>query len=201
MFSSAPATHTAGPVIGSAGSDEDVVYTDMLGQKLAAETIRTIGRMTWAPEAKLAVATEAPMLEIRPEPDPVREKPAFGLGSAWDLEYARERAVLVSIRRATPAIPCEVHAVRIGPLGIVTNGAEFFCEYGLRIKKCSPFRPTWVVSLANEYIGYVATANGFAAGGYEPRTARSSLMAIDTGQKLVKSSLSALRNVAPEQSR
>jgi neutral ceramidase len=178
-----------------------VDHADMMGQKLAAETVRTIGRMTWTPEAKLAVATESPMLAIRPEPDPVREKPAFGLGSAWDLEYARERALLASIRRATPEIPCEVQAVRIGPLGIVTNGAEFFCEYGLRIKKCSLFRPTWVVSLANEYIGYVATANGFAAGGYEPRTARSSLMAIDTGQKLVESALRALRNVAPGESR
>jgi neutral ceramidase len=175
-----------------------VDHADMMGQKLAAETIRTIGRMTWNAESEIAVATETPRLAIRPEPDPAREKPAFGLGSVWDVEYARERALLAAIRRATPELSCEVQAVRVGPLGIVTNGAEYFCEYGLRIKSCSPFRPTWVVSLANEYIGYVPAANGFVAGGYEPRTARSSMMAIDTGQKLVESALKALQRVAPE---
>jgi neutral ceramidase len=172
-----------------------VEYADLMGRKLAAETIRTIGRMQWGSDIPLAATVVAPMLAIRPDPDPVREKPGFGLGSSWDAEYAKERTVLAAMRQAAPTIECEVQGIRIGPLGIATNGAEFFCEYGLRIKKCSPFHPTWVVSLANEYIGYVTTANGFVAGGYEPRTARSSRMAIDTGQKLVESALEALNRV------
>ena len=74
-------------------------------------------------------------------------------------------------------IPCEVQAIRIGELGIVTNGAEFFCQLGLDIKAASPFARTWVVSLANDWIGYVPTASAYYAGGYEPRTARSAKMA------------------------
>src|SRR5262249_46686360 len=76
-------------------------------------------------------------------------------------------------RQKTPKIPCEVQAIRIGPLGIATNGAEYFCEYGLRIKKCSPLKPTWVVSLANEWIGYLPTAQAFVGGGFQPTPARS----------------------------
>ncbi|MEO6810188.1 MAG: hypothetical protein ABI353_13825, partial [Isosphaeraceae bacterium] len=169
-------------------------FGDMFGGKLAAEAYRTIGRMTWLKEAPLAVATERPMLPIRPDPDPDRERPAFGLGSApsWEEVYAKDRELVAEERRQTPLIPCEVQGIRIGPLGIATNGSEYFCEYGLRIKKCSPFTPTWVVSLANEYIGYVATAQGFVAGGYEPRTARSSKMSLETGQLLVEASLKAL---------
>ena len=96
------------------------------------------------------------------------------------------------MRRANPTVETPIQALRIGPLGIVTNGSEFFCEYGLRIKRASPSSLTWVVSLANDFIGYVPTAQAFISGGYEPRTARSSFLAIDAGQKIVTSSLGVL---------
>jgi hypothetical protein len=86
--------------------------------------------------------------------------------------------------------------VRVGPLGIVTNGAEYFCEFGLKIKKASRLPVTWVSTLTNEYIGYVPTAWAFAAGGYEPRTARSSKLASDSGQRLLEGVLKALAKVA-----
>src|SRR6185369_11196042 len=81
-----------------------VDYADMMGQKLAAEAIRTVGRMAWLKDAPVAVAVETVRLPIRPEPDPVREKPAFGLGSAWDKEYASERVRVAEERKATPEI-------------------------------------------------------------------------------------------------
>jgi hypothetical protein len=170
-------------------------YADMMGQALAAETIRTVGRLAWEKDAPVAVAVETAPCAIRPEPDAEAEKPAFGLGSAWDEEYARERKHVAEERARTPVIPCEVQAIRVGPLGIATNGSEYFCDFGLRIKACSPFTPTWVVSLANEYIGYVPTAHAFVAGGYEPRTARSSKLAIDAGQKLLVAALRGLNRL------
>jgi hypothetical protein len=173
-------------------------YADMMGQALAAEAIRTIGRLSWRKEAPLAVAVETAPCAIRPEPDAEAEKPPFGLGSAWDEEFARERKYVAEERARTPVIPCEVQAIRVGPLGIATNGSEYFCDFGLRIKACSPLKPTWVVSLANEYIGYVPTAHAFAAGGYEQRTARSSKLAPDAGQKLLMAALRGLNRVASE---
>ncbi len=174
-------------------------YADMMGRKLAAETVRAIGRTTWLEEAPVSAAVETVMLPIRPDPDPDRERPAFGLGTGpiFEEAYVKERRLVAEERARTPEIPCEVQAIRVGPLGIATNGSEYFCEYGLRIKRCSPMRPTWVVSLANEYIGYVATAQGFVSGGYEPRTARTSKMSVDTGQRLVEASLRALGKVSP----
>ena len=50
------------------------------------------------------------------------------------------------------------------------------------------------VSLANQWIGYVATPSAYYAGGYEPRTARSAKMAPWAGQSLVESSLTALNS-------
>jgi hypothetical protein len=185
------------------GLDFGPDHADMMGMKLAGETIRTIKRMTWLGEAPLAAAIETIPIAIRADPDVDRERPAFGLGSdsskdqRYEAKYANERKLVAEERRKTPRLPCEVQAVRIGALGIVTNGAEYFCEYGLRIKKASRHPTTWVVSLANEWIGYVPTAQAFAGGGYEPRTARSSKLAVDAGQRLLEVALKALGRVAP----
>jgi len=176
-------------------------HADMMGMKLAAETIRTIDRIAWTAEAPTAVATETVKLAIRPEPDANAERPAFGLGSDSAREiadaYANERKLVAKEREETPKLDSEVQAIRIGPLGVVSNGAEYFCEYGLRIKKASRLKPTWVVNLANEWIGYVPTAQAFVGGGYEPRTARSSKLSIDSGQRILETALKALDKLAP----
>jgi hypothetical protein len=52
-----------------------------------------------------------------------------------------------------------------------------------------------VVSLANEWVGYVPTAQAFVGGGYEPRTARSSKLAPEAGQRLLETALKALNKV------
>jgi hypothetical protein len=177
-------------------------HADMMGMKLAAATIRTIDRMAWLRETPTSASVETALLPLRPDPDPDAERPAFGLGSDGDGKvgqvYAEERKLVAAERAKAPKIPCEVQAIRIGPLGIATNGSEYFCEHALRIKKASPFSPTWVVSLANESIGYVPTAQAFVSGGYEPRTARSSKMSIETGQRLLETALQALGKVAPK---
>jgi hypothetical protein len=178
-------------------------YADMMGLKLAGEAARVIRRMTWLKEAAVGAASQTALVSIRPEPDAERERPPFGLGSDNSKEqrieavYAEERRLVAEERRKTPRIAAEVQAIRIGPLGVVSNGAEYFCEYGLRIKRASRHPFTWVASLANEWIGYVPTAQAFVGGGYEPRTARSSKLAIDAGQRILETSLTALRRVLP----
>jgi hypothetical protein len=189
----------------SPGSDFGPEHADMMGLKLAGETIRTVRRLTWLKEAPVAAAVETVPVAIRSDPDPEGERPAFGLGSdntkdkRIDAVYAAERKRVAEERSKNPLLKCEVQALRVGPLGIATNGAEYFCEYGLRIKKASRHPTTWVVSLANEWIGYVPTAQAFVGGGYEPRTARSSKLAPDAGQRLLEAALKALGRVLPKQ--
>lgn len=188
----------------SRAAEYGVEYADMMGMKLAAETSRVIDGLAWLAEAPTAAAVETVPIALRPEPDAERERPPFGLGSdsskdrRIDAVYAEERKKVAEERRKTPRLPCEVQGIRIGPLGIATNGAEYFCEYGLRIKKASRHATTWVVSLANEWIGYVPTAQAFVGGGYEPRTARSSKMAPDAGQRLAEAALKVLTKVLPK---
>src|SRR5579859_886018 len=172
-------------------------HAAMMGSKLAAETVRTINRLAWLKTLATASATETVPVRIRPEPDPAAEKPAFGLGSGPDEVYEAERKKVAEEREREPVLGCEVQGLRVGPLGIATNGSEYFADYSLRMKAASPHRFTWFVELANEYIGYVPTAQAFVSGGYEPRTARSSKLAPDGGQKLLEGGLSVLRKIAP----
>ena len=172
-------------------------WARMFGLALAAETIQTVERMTWRQDAEIRAAQTAVKIPIRDANEMGRESPALGLGSgsAADEIYARERKLVEQERSRRPIVACEIQAIRIGELGIDTNGAEFFCQLGLDIKAGSPFARTWVVSLANDWIGYVATPSAYYAGGYEPRTARSAKMAPWAGQTLVEGSLAALRQV------
>ncbi|HVR83108.1 MAG TPA: hypothetical protein VMU54_02275 [Planctomycetota bacterium] len=172
-------------------------HAAMMGSKLAAEAVRTINRMAWLKTLTTAAATETVPVMIRSEPDATAEKPAFGLGSGPDDVYEVERKKVAEEREKEPVLHCEVQGLRIGPLGIATNGSEYFVDYSLRMKAASPHRFTWFVELANEYIGYVPTAQAFVAGGYEPRTARSSKLAPDGGQRLLEGGLSVLRKIAP----
>jgi hypothetical protein len=185
----------------SAGVQAGPEYADMMGMKLAGESIRVITRMAWLKEAPVDAAIETVPLAIRDEPDAEKERPAFGLGSDTttdkkiDAVYESERKLVAEMRKKTPKIQCEVQALRVGPLGIATNGAEYFCEYGLRIKQASTHKTTWFVSLANEALGYVPTAQAFVGGGYEQRTARSSRFAPESGQRLLEAALKGLSRV------
>jgi neutral ceramidase len=173
-------------------------WSSLFGLALGAEVIQTVGRLTWRNDAEIrAVQTYVP-IPIREPRDRPSETPRLGLGSGSvaDKIYARESEEVEKERAKRPIIPCEVQAIRIGDLGIVTNGAEFFCQLGLDIKAASPLVRTWVVSLANQWIGYVATPSAYYAGGYEPRTARSAKMAPWAGQALVEGSLTALKSLS-----
>jgi hypothetical protein len=172
-------------------------WAAMFGLALGAEAIQTVARLTWQKDLAIRAVQTHIDIPIREPRDMALERPALGLGSGSVAEkiYAREREIVAQERAKRPVIPCEVQAMRIGDLGIVTNGAEFFCQLGLDIKAASPFARTWVVSLANQWIGYVATPSAYYAGGYEPRTARSAKMAPWAGQSLVEGALAALKRV------
>lgn len=179
------------------GSEFGEEWGAIFGLALAAETAQAVGRMIWKDDLALAAAIKHVPIPIRDARDVDREKPESGLGSGDVVEkiYARERELVAKERSERPIIDCEIQAVRVGDLGVVTNGAEFFCQLGLDIKAASPFPKTWVASLANQYIGYVGTPSAYYAGGYEPRTARSAKMAPWAGQAIVETSLDALRAV------
>jgi neutral ceramidase len=179
------------------GRESGAEWGEMFGLALGAEVAQAVARYEWHKDGAVDAVRTVVSIAIRDESEVRRQDPKHGLGAGPVAErvYARERRLVAEERAARPVIDCEVQAVRVGDLGIATNGAEFFCQLGLDIKAASPFSRTWVVSLANQWVGYVATPSAYYAGGYEPRTARSAKLAPWAGQALVEGALAALHQV------
>ena len=107
--------------------------------------------------------------------------------------YARESVLLDGYPDKVQVI---LQAFRIGDLGVVSSPCETFVETGLAIKQDSPLKPTFCVSLANGYNGYLPTAQHHEWGGYETWRARSSYLSVDSEAKIRETLLNLLGEVA-----
>ncbi len=75
--------------------------------------------------------------------------------------YAKEARAF-----ADGLLPIELQGIAIGDAVFVAVPAEVFVEIGLRLKRMAR-RRTFVVGIANGYIGYLPTSAAHAEGGYE----------------------------------
>ena len=101
----------------------------------------------------------------------------------------RDRATLALAeeRSRMPFEECEIALAAIGDGAVVVVPFELFTEWGMEIKKHSPSLHTLLIELANGYSGYLPTRAAFSrAGGYETRTLRSSKLAPDAGELVVR---------------
>lgn len=87
----------------------------------------------------------------------------------------------------------QVQVLRLGKSAFVAIPAEYFMEHGLRIKMHSPVTPTFVVSLANGWVGYVPTMAAFQrTGGHESTSALWSKLVPEAGDMLADTALELL---------
>lgn len=63
-------------------------------------------------------------------------------------------------------IPVEQVCIAMGDTAWISFPGELYTEIGVQIKAASPFNRTFIVGLANDYIGYVPTRKANAEGGY-----------------------------------
>ena len=109
--------------------------------------------------------------------------------------YARETLLLAEYPET---VKVKLQAIRIGELGIVAIPAEVFTEIGLEIKRLSPLKPTFIISLANGWNGYLPTPQQHELAGYETWRARSSYLEVGASPKVVETVLKLLNEVASE---
>jgi hypothetical protein len=98
-------------------------------------------------------------------------------------------------KRTAAAMPrtlnVPVSAARIGPFAIATNAGELFVEWGISVKKRSPFPHTVVSELTNDWIGYEPTELAFQHEGYEA-LAGANFVSLEGIEKLVDTSVELL---------
>ena len=79
--------------------------------------------------------------------------------------YARETSSMIG------GLPIELQAIRIDNALFLAIPAEVFVEIGLELKRRAKFK-TYVIGIANGYIGYLPTQAAYSDGGYEVVSAK-----------------------------
>jgi hypothetical protein len=92
--------------------------------------------------------------------DRERKTPTF------DVLFAHGADLLQQRFGNNPADRLPFHALRIGDLAFATLPGEFYCEFGLDIRRRSPAPLTGVIGIANGNHGYCPTMQGVIGGGY-----------------------------------
>jgi neutral ceramidase len=93
-------------------------------------------------------------------------------------------------------IPIEINCFAIGDYAFVTNPGELYTEIGLEIKSRSPFPNTFIIGMANGYMGYIPTAKAIIEGGYAEDTRRVNFEAAEI---IVDQTLKLLQKVSSKQ--
>lgn len=88
-----------------------------------------------------------------------------------------------------------VSAARIGPFAIATNAGELFVEWGIQVKRRSPFKHTVLSELTNHWVGYEPTAFAFQHEGYET-LAGANFVSLEGIQQLVDTAVEMLEELA-----
>jgi hypothetical protein len=161
-------------------------------EMLAAESFRTWRSAEFTDTVALGASLEEIEFGVRLPPAEEVEKarqilaatPPGELKSMPEI-YARETMIMAGTFPKRILAP--VQAMRIGALGIGTFPGEAFVELGLGLKAKSPFKPTLIVALANDYRGYIPTLRGLEEGGYETWRAKSSFLDKEAAGKITAS--------------
>lgn len=109
--------------------------------------------------------------------------------------YARETVLLKDYPKQVPIL---LQAFQLGDLAITAAPCEVFVEIGLEIKDKSPFDPTFMISLANGYNGYLPTPEHHKMGGYETWRARSSYLEVNASHKVTQNIIEILNHLKTE---
>ncbi|MFN4178816.1 MAG: neutral/alkaline non-lysosomal ceramidase N-terminal domain-containing protein [Armatimonadota bacterium] len=170
-----------------------------IGTRLGGEVIKTVALMDFSNSAPLQVTRSHVRLARRQVPEKMLEeaKRVLSDDGAPSIEriYAREIILLAEEVKKQPFVEAEVQVIAIGRSAIVAIPGELFCQFGLDIKRASPFPTTLIATCSNGMVGYLPTPEAFKGGGYEVRLARSSQLMPDAGNQLVGEALQLLQSL------
>jgi hypothetical protein len=176
-----------------------------VGGRVGAEAVKVLFGVE--PGELAPVEARSKILNIpRRHPSPERLRQALEIAQRdpskcdpTEWTFAKEIVLLDALIAREPVADVEVQAIQVGPAIFLSNPAEFFCQYGLDIKKGSPFSFTFPVELANGCVGYVPTeeAMGEHGGGYETRLTSYSNLVVSAGSQIVEASIQLACTLTP----
>jgi hypothetical protein len=177
---------------------------ELVGGRIGAEAVKTLLLMDRGSLAPVDARSKVWDIRRRP-PRSERVQRALEIvqqpskGDATEWTFAKETVLLDALLQKAPEAEVEVQALQVGPVVLVTDPAEYFCQFGLDIKAGSKFPITFPVSLANGCVGYVPTeeALGPRGGGYETRLTSYSNLEITAGRQMADTGIALANQLKP----
>jgi hypothetical protein len=189
-----------------ANPDSDA-WAQFVGGRVGAEALKVLLGMSQTRTAEVPVDFSQETWKIpRRIPAPERVKAAYELAAkdpkdgGADWVWAKETVLLDALIAKSAKVEVEVQAVQIGPVVCISNPAEYFCQYGLDLKKDSGFPITFPCELSNGCVGYVPTLEAFdpkTGGGYETRLTSYSNLHITAGDQFRDIGLELAKKLKP----
>ena len=112
----------------------------------------------------------------------------------WTEFYAREQLILADYPDRL-SLPLQVF--RVGELAVAQWPGEIFAISGLELKRRSPVKPLFNISLANGWYGYIPPPEQHALGSYETWRGRTSPLATNAIPQITEGFLKLLEAVKP----
>ncbi|HEY3902129.1 MAG TPA: hypothetical protein VGM54_26185 [Chthoniobacter sp.] len=142
---------------------------------------------------ELTIATRKPTAEdVEKAKAIVAGRPPLALKTLPEI-YAREQILLAQY---PDTITMPITAFRIGDLAIAGWPNEVFASSGLALKKDSPIKPMFTISLANGWYGYLPPPDQHPLGGYETWRSRTSYLEVGAEPKIREAILQVLGELA-----
>lgn len=182
-------------------------WWNIVGGRVGAEAFKTLLLIRRGANSDIPLDSRQKIWKIkRRAPSPknvqralelVKNEPTKGDRTEWT--FAKETVLLDALMKSRPEVEVEVQTIQVGPAVFVSNPAEYFVQYGLKIKKGSKFPFTFPVELANGCVGYVPTKEAFGphGGGYETRLTSYSNLEITAGKQFEEVGLDLANQMKP----
>ena len=164
-----------------------------VAHQVAGETLRLLHETEFRESAPLAHAMEELELPVRLPSEEVLRRAEETLARVdagekippFEIVFAHGSALLQRTFGEHPVDTLRVHAVRVGDFALVTQPTELFCQFGLDIKRRSPYPHTAVCSICDEYHGYCPTTEAIIGGGYSAKPIYWTRLCSDAGYRIV----------------
>jgi len=188
----------------AANTNPTEAYRDAadFGAKLASAVVTALPEIAWRSEGRLVARERGLTLPPRRvEEFPYEQVEAVWrnrggeLGFALALRYYAEEYVRLVGRGPVPD-ETALQVIALDDVALVAIPGELFVELGREIERRSPFRLTLLVTLANDWVGYIPHREAFDEGGYETIFASQSRLAPEAGETVVEAAVALLQEAA-----
>jgi neutral ceramidase len=174
---------------------------EKVGLVLAADVMRIVAGISYSRQRQISAATSTIAIKYRDidglerNIDNLAPFNVFqGLIAKGWYQWSLNR--LRDLHAKCDHEDAEIQVLRIGDTVFGAVPAEYFSQHSLRIKEQSPVADTFVVSLANGWLGYIPHKEAFGRiGGHESTWCISSKMEPDAGDCMADAMLDVIRRI------